>query len=94
MPNCPLEEIDEEMMLRLCSVVNRSFLSDLDHLEEYVDDNKDYSYVKDNINSLGLLRDLGGTYQNDDGEWVGMGFGLAIHRLNHVGSELLRIKKS
>ena len=88
-----LGEIDEEMMLRLCSVVNRAFLSDLDHLEEYVDDNKDYSYVKDNLNSLGLLRDLGGTYQNDDGEWVGMGFGPAIHRLNHVGSELLRIKK-
>lgn len=89
-----LGEIDEEMMLRLCSVVNRAFLADLDHLEEYVEDNKDYSYIKDNLNSLGLLRDLGGTYQNDDGEWVGMGFGPAIHRLNHIGRELLRIKNT
>ena len=89
-----LGEIDEEMMLRLCSVVNRAFLSDLDHLEEYVEDNSNYSYIKDNLNSLGLLRDLGGVYQNDDGEWTGMGFGPAIHRLNHVGLELLRIKNS
>ena len=87
-------EIDEEMMLRLCSVVNRAFLSDLDHLEEYVEDNSNYSYIKDNLNSLGLLRDLGGTYQNEDGVWVGLGFGPAIHRLNHVGSELLRIQNS
>lgn len=90
-----LGEIDEDMMLRLCSVVNRAFLADLDHLEEYEEDNNNnYSYIKDNLNSLGLLRDLGGTYQKDDGEWVGMGFGPTIHRLNHVGNELLRIKNS
>jgi len=89
-----LGEIDEEMMLRLCSIVNKSFLADLDHLEEYVDDNNNYSYIKDNLNSLGLLRDLGGTYQNDKGEWVGLGFGPAIHRLNNVGRELLRIKNT
>ena len=29
-----LGEIDDEMMLRLCSVVNKSFLADLDFLEE------------------------------------------------------------
>ena len=34
------------------------------------------------------------TTHNDDGEWVGMGFGPAVHRLNHVGCELLRIKNS
>lgn len=89
-----LGEIDDEMMLRLCSVVNRAFLADLDHLEEFIEDNNNYSYIKDNLNSLGLLRDLGGTYQKDDGEWVGLGFGPAIHRLNHVGSELLRIKNT
>lgn len=89
-----LEEINDDIMLRLCFVVNKAFLSDLDHLEEYVDDNNNYSYIKDNLNSLGLLRDLGGTYQSDDGEWVGLGFGPAIHRLNDVGRELLRIKSS
>ena len=84
-------DIDAEMMLRLCSVLNRAFLADLDHLHEYVEDNSSYDYVRDNLNSLGLLRDLGGTYQKEDGEWAGIGFGPAIHRLNDVGKELLRI---
>jgi hypothetical protein len=89
-----LGEIDNDMMLRLCSVVNKAFLSNLDHLAEYVEDNDSYDYIRDNLNSLGLLRDLGGVYQKDDGEWKGMGFGPAIHRLNDIGKELLRIKES
>lgn len=86
-----MEEIDNNMMLRLCSVVNKAFLPDLDHLHEYVEDNSSYDYVRDNLNSLGLLRNLGGTYQKENGEWAGVGFGPAIHRLNDVGKELLRI---
>jgi len=89
-----LGEIDNDMMLRLCSIVNKAFLPDLDHLAEYVEDNDSYDYIRDNLNSLGLLRDLGGVYQKDDGEWKGMGFGPAIHRLNDIGKELLRIKES
>lgn len=89
-----LGEIDNNMMLRLCSIVNKAFLPDLDHLAEYVEDNDSYDYIRDNLNSLGLLRDLGGVYQKDDGEWKGMGFGPAIHRLNDIGKELLRIKES
>ena len=85
------EEIDNDMMLRLCSVVNKAFLPDLEHLHEYVEDNSSYDYVRDNLNSLGLLRNLGGTYQKENGEWAGVGFGRAIHRLNDVGKELLRI---
>lgn len=85
------EEIDNDMMLRLCSIVNKAFLPDLEHLREYVEDNSSYDYVRDNLNSLGLLRDLGGTYQKGNGEWAGIGFGPAIHRLNDVGNELLRI---
>lgn len=86
-------EIDVDMMLRLCSVVNKAFLPDLDHLEDYVEDNNNYNYVRDNLDALGLLRDLGGTYQNEKGEWIGTGFGPSIFRLNDVGKELLRIKK-
>lgn len=86
-----LGEIDDEMMLRLCSVLNKSFLPDLDHLEEYVEDNNNNNYICDNLLSLGLLQDLGGTYKNKDGEWVGIGFGPTIHRLNTIGKELLRI---
>jgi len=86
-----MEEIDNNMMLRLCSVVNKAFLPDLEHLHEYVEDNSSYDYVRDNLNSLGLLRNLGGTYQKENGEWAGVGFGPAIHRLNDVGKDLLRI---
>ena len=86
-----MEEIDNNMMLRLCSVVNKAFLPDLEHLHEYVEDNSSYDYVRDNLNSLVLLRNLGGTYQKENGEWAGVGFGPAIHRLNDVGKELLRI---
>ena len=86
-----MDEIDNDMMLRICSIVNKAFLPDLNHLHEYVEDNSSYDYVRDNLNSLGLLRDLGGTYQKEDGEWAGIGFGPAIHRLNDVGKELLRI---
>lgn len=89
-----LDEIDNDMMLRLCSVVNKSFMSDLDRLEEFVEDNKSDDYIRDNLNSLGLLRDLGGAYQIEDGDVEGMGLGPAIHRLNDVGRELLRIMKS
>ena len=85
------EEIDNDMMLRLCSIVNKAFLPDLEHLREYVEDNSSYDYVRDNLNSLGLLRNLGCTYQKENGEWAGVGFGPAIHRLNNVGNELLRI---
>jgi len=75
-------------------VVNKAFISDLNHLEEFVEDNKSDDYIRDNLNSLGLLRDLGGAYQIEDGDVEGMGLGPAIHRLNEVGIELLRIMKS
>ena len=86
-------EIDVDMMLRLCSVVNKAFLKDLDHLEEFVDDNNNNNYICDNLLALGLLQDLGGAYQTSDGQWKGVGFGPTIHRLNDVGRELLRIMK-
>ena len=89
-----LGEIDNDMMLRLCSIVNKAFLLDLNHLSEYIEDNNKYDFIRDNLYSLGLLRDLGGTYQKEDGEWAGLGFGPSIFRLNDVGKELLRIMKS
>lgn len=84
-------EIDVDMMLRLCSVVNKAFLKDLDHLEEFVEDNNNNNYICDNLLALGLLQDLGGAYQTNEGQWKGVGFGPTIHRLNDVGRELLRI---
>ncbi len=49
-------DIDDEMMLRLSSVVNRAFLSDLEHLEEYVKPNPKGNYITSNLYSFGLLQ--------------------------------------
>lgn len=86
-----LGEIDDEMMLRLCSVVNKSFLADLDFLEEYVDENESDDYIRDNLNSLGLLQDLGTLHEDANGM---DSLGPTSHKLNVVGRELLRIKNS
>ena len=84
-----LGEINDEMMLRLCSVVNKAFLADLNHLEDYVDENESDDYIRDNLNALGLLQDLGTLHENANGM---DSFGPTSHKLNVVGRELLRIK--
>ena len=89
-----LGEIDDEMMLRLCSVVNRAFLADLDHLEEYVVENDSVVYISDNLNSLGLLQSLGNFKFPKVGNKVTPTHGNTIYRLNSVGKELLRIKNN
>ena len=84
-------EIDEEMMLRLCSVVNRAFLTDLNHLKKYLGENDSDDYVRDNLNSLGLLQDLGNVTFPQQGNHVTPTFGNTIYKLNGIGQELLRI---
>ena len=86
-----LGEIDDEMMLRLCSVVNKSFLADLDHLTEYIEENESDDYIRDNLNALGLLQDLGTLHEDANGMDT---FGPTSHKLNVVGRELLRIMNS
>lgn len=86
-----LGEIDVDMMLRLCSVVNKSFLADLDHLKEYEAENASDDYIRDNLNALGLLQDLGTLHEDANGM---DSFGPTSHKLNVVGRELLRIKES
>ena len=88
-----LDEIDDEMMLRLCSVVNRAFLADLDNLEEYVEENESDDYIRDNLNALGLLQDLGSVKFPQQGNHVIPTFGNTIYKLNAIGKELLRIKR-
>ncbi len=89
-----LDEIDDEMMLRLCLVVNRAFLADLDHLEEFIEENDSDDYIRDNLNSLGLLQDLGNVYEEHHEGWHSTDWGPTKHQLNVVGRELLRIKDS
>lgn len=89
-----LGEIDEEMMLRLCSVVNKAFLADLDHLEEFIGENASDDHIRDNLNSLGLLQDLGTLYEVEQEDFHTSGIGPSKHQLNVVGRELLRILNS
>lgn len=82
-----LGEIDDEMMLRLCSVVNKAFLTDLDHLEEYVKPNSKDNYITSNLYSFGLLRLKGPEVVertlNVDGQY----------EVNEVGRLLMRIMR-
>lgn len=89
-----LDEINNDMMLRLCSIVNKAFLSDLDHLGEFVDENASDDYIRDNLNALGLLQDLGNVYEEHHEGWHSTDWGPTKHQLNVVGRELLRIMES
>ena len=89
-----MEEIDNDMMLRLCSVVNKAFLTDVEHLEEYVEENESNDYIRDNLNALGLLQDLGNVYEEHHEGWHSTDWGPTKHQLNVVGRELLRIMES
>lgn len=85
------EEIDNDMMLRLCSIVNKAFLPDLEHLREYTAENGSDDYISDNLNALGVLQDLGNVYEENHEVWHSTGWGPTKHQLNAVGHELLRI---
>ena len=87
------EEIDNDMMLRLCSVVNKAFLPDLEHLHEYTTENDSDDYIRDNLNALGLLQDLGNVTFPQEGNRVTPTFGNTIYQLNNIGRTLLRIKE-
>jgi len=89
-----MEEIDNDMMLRLCSIVNKAFLPDLEHLREYTAENGSDDYISDNLNALGVLQDLGNVHEEHHEDWHSTGFGPTKHKLNAVGQELLRIMDS
>ncbi len=88
-----MDEIDNDMMLRLCSVVNKAFLPDLDILAEYTKENDSDDYIRDNLNALGLLQDLGNVKFPQSGNKVTPTFGNTIYQLNEIGRTLLRIKE-
>lgn len=88
-----MDEIDNDMMLRLCSVVNKAFLPDLEHLHEYTAENDSDDYIRDNLNALGLLQDLGNVKFPQSDNKVTPTFGNTIYQLNDIGKTLLRIKE-
>lgn len=60
-----LNIIDNDMMLRLCSIVQRAYFPDLIELASYTSSRVDKNYVTDNLFSMGLLSvDSGGVENN------------------------------
>lgn len=86
-----LGDIDNDMMLRLCSIVNRAYITDLDYLEEYLTVSETNTYITDNLVALGVLADVGNIYEENTDEWEGTGFGPTKHTLNEVGRTLYQI---
>lgn len=50
-----LERIDDEMLLRLCAAVNKSFVDDLRQLGAFVQPSEASGYIADNLSACGLL---------------------------------------
>ena len=84
-------EIDIDMMLRLCSIVTRAYITDLDYLEEYQTVSETNTYVTDNLVALGLLADAGNMYEESGDGWESTGFGPTKHTLNEIGVMLYQI---
>lgn len=81
--------IDDDLMIRLCAIVNRSYLNDLKSLPEYSQIKTTNHYVADNLFSLGLLANCGIDGGNVDGSNSG-----TMYQLNPVGEKLLEILKT
>lgn len=86
-----LGDIDNDMMLRLCSIVSRAFISDLSYLGEYQKVTDTNTYVTDNLVALGVLADAGNLYEESDEGWTSTGFGPTKHMLNEIGITLYQI---
>lgn len=86
-----LGEIDDNMMLRLCSIVSRSFISDLDYLSDYLEVSDNNTFITDTLVALGLLSDSGNVYEESTEEWDSTDFGPTKHTLNQVGLTLFKI---
>lgn len=79
-----LDEIDDEMFLRLCSIVNRSFISDFKALPKYIEENRENSIEAQNFINLGLIDNyIGGVWKDYDS-----------YELNQVGRKLHEILNS
>ena len=78
---CIFGQIDNELFLRLCSIVDKAFLSDLKKLPTYIEKSTDFSIYANNFINLGLIDNYVG------GSWVGS----PSYELNEVGKTLLRI---
>lgn len=78
-----LDQIDDNLFLRLCAVVNNSYVEDLKQLGQYKEPTQTMDYVGDNLSSCGLIS----TYMDQrfsDGKLAL----LTSRKLNAVGEKL------
>lgn len=75
---CVLEQIDYDMFLRLCSIVDHAFLYDLRMLPMYVNRNEEYTIAANNFINLGLI----------DNSVSGMLVNVPSYKLNGIGLKL------
>lgn len=76
-----MNEIDNEMMLRLSSVIQKSFLQDLKKLPLYKEESKEGTIEASNYINLGLIDNYVGGLWIDEPTW----------KLNEVGLQLCEI---
>lgn len=79
--SCVLDNIDKVMFLRLCSIIDRSFVDDLRKLKEYINENDEYSVIANNFINLGLMDNYTGGFWKDK----------STYQLNEVGKKLYEI---
>lgn len=76
-----LGEIDNDTMLRLCSIVNNSFLIDLKKLPFYIEKSNKGSIEVSNFINLGLVDNFVGGHWVDEPTWVLNGIGKTLHNI-------------
>lgn len=82
-----MNNIDNEMFLRLCYAINRVYIDDIDRLEAYSNINTENDYVTNNLYAAGLL-------QMTDSKFAGETLSLGgTFVLSEVGKQLLRIMR-
>ena len=79
--------IDNDIILRLCSAINKVYIDDVDRLRDYINPNPKDDYVTNNLYSSGLL-------QTTESKFEGSAFVVGgSYVLNDIGRHLLRILK-
>ena len=82
-----MNNIDNDMFLRLCYAINRVYIDDIDRLDAYVELNTKNDYVTNNLYASGLLNMTDSVFA---GESLSLGGAFV---LSEVGKQLLRIMK-
>ena len=78
--------IDDEMFLRLCSIVDRAFVFDLRALPKHIEENTEDSVEANSYINLGLIDNYVGGYWKNVPSYVLNKTGIVLHQiLNNNG---------